>query len=320
MNWSKHLLSGARSPLGFKGLRTRSSLASEFLRGHAELPIAAQAQRHGLPGFFVPSMADTGNKLSVYISFLFMDALLAQVPGTDVGIVGSGQSFGNTLESRIATGLKTLITDHDLDFDVFARGMEWEGPRPSLHLTDYWPYMSPPSREGDPGEAQIYRALGRGHLIQPDVIVFRERPIRFARVRAGAMESFETAWRQLFACISGKATIRSDRSQSSRYEGSAMVRWRRGRPPHIVVVTAEPFPSRLGSLAWGLGDLDCVYHVNLPALYDAVVRAEEEIGGRRATRTVGSSDELRELIEHARLKDLSQLFEDLFAEFLPPTA
>lgn len=140
----------------------------------------------------------------------------------------------------------------------------------------------------------------------------------FSRIREGTIEQFEVRRPQLFACISGKATIRSDRSQSSRYEGSALVRWRRGRPPHIVVVTAEPFPSRLGSFAWGLGDLDCVYHVNLPALYSAVLMAEDEIGRRRAAQTAGSSDELRDLIEHARLKDLSQVFEDLFAEFLPP--
>jgi hypothetical protein len=317
MDWSEYLLSGARSPLGFKKLTKRSKLAADFLREHRDLSIASHAQRHGQPGYFVPSMADTGNKLSVYISFLFMDSILAQGADVEVGIVGSGQAFGSTLESRIATGLADLIREHDLDFEVFARGMEREKAKPSLHLTDYWPYLSPPSRAGDPGEAQIYRALGRGHLIQPDVIVFRSRPMTFARIHDHNFEAFQVSQPQLFACISGKATIRSDRSQSSRYEGNALVRWRRGRPPHIVVVTAEPFPSRLGSLAWGLGDLDCVYHVNLPALYQAVERAEQEIGRRRAAETAGSSEELKDLIEHARLKDLSQLFEDMFGDFLP---
>jgi hypothetical protein len=317
MNWSEYLLTGAHSPLGFKKLTKRSARAAEFLRNHPDLNIVDQARRHGRPGFFVPSMADTGNRLSVHISFLFMDSILAQGTDVDVGIVGSGQAFGNTLESRIATGLDSLVREHDLDFEVFARGMDRMGPRPSLQLTDYWPYLSPPSREGDPGESQIYRALGRGHLIQPDVIVFRERPMTFARIIDQEFESFDVIQPQLFACISGKATIRSDRSQSSRYEGNALVRWRRARPPHIVVVTAEPFPSRLGSLAWGLGDLDCVYHVNLPALYAAVVRAEQEVGRRQAARTAGSSGELKDLIEHARVEDLSQLFDDLFAEFLP---
>ena len=161
----------------------------------------------------------------------------------------------------------------------------------------------------------MYRALGRGHLIQPDVIVWKSRQINFARVKDGRPEEFAHLAPQLFACISGKATIRSDRSQSSRYEGTALVRWRRARPPHIVVVTAEPLPARLGSLAWGLGDLDCVYHANVSALYDAVVRAEAA-GSDHVTRAAAASGELKDLIEHARLKDLSQLFDDLFSEVI----
>ena len=316
MNWTEYILRGDRSPLGFKRLSKRSPRVQEFLGNHADLRVTAEAKSHGRPGQFVPSMADTGNRLSVYISFFFMDAMLSQVPDGKIGIVGSGQSFGTTLEGRIASGLRKLVEEHHLPFRVSAKGDPPEGARVSFKLTDYWPYFSPPSRVGEPGEQQMYRALGRGHLIQPDVIVWREREITFARVQDGDVESFTYSAPQLFACVSGKATIRSDRSQSSRYEGNALVRWRRGRPPHIVVVTAEPFPSRLGSLAWGLGDLDCVYHVNVPALYQAVVRAEKECG-RASAKTAGSSDELRDLIEHARLKDLSQLFEDLFAEVLP---
>lgn len=314
MDWVTHLLSGERSPLGFKRLAKRSELAADFLKSHQDLGIARQVRAHGRVGWFVPSMADTGNKMSLYISFLFMDALLAKTPGLQVGIVGSGQAFGSTLEGRIATGLRQMVDEHGLDFVVSTKGDP--GQRASFQLTDYWPYATPPSREGDPGEAQIYRALGRGHLIQPDVVIWKERPLTFTRVIEGQAQSFEIGAKQLFACISGKATIRSDRSQSSRYEGAAMSRWRRARPPHIVVVTAEPFPSRLGSLAWGLGDLDCVYHVDVAALYAAVSQAEEECG-RRATQTSGSSAELRDLIEYARLRDFSQLFGDLFAEVLP---
>lgn len=316
MNWAEYILSGDRSPLGFKQLARSSDQVRLFLDSHAALRIAAEANRHGPAGTIVPSMADTGNRLSVYISFFFMESMLAQLPQGKVGMVGTGQAFGSKLEGRIARGLRELVREHDLPFWVSARGEPDQGPHASFTLTDFWPYLSPPSRAGEPGEAQMYRALGRGHLIQPDVIIWREREITFTRIRDGQVEPFAHSAPQLFACISGKATIRSDRSQSSRYEGNALVRWRRGRPPHIVVVTAEPFPSRLGSLAWGLGDLDCVYHVNLPALFAAVLTAEKELGGG-VTRAAGSSGELRDLIEHARLKDLSQLFDDLFAEVLP---
>jgi hypothetical protein len=255
--------------------------------------------------------------MSVYISFYFMEGILKEAPGLDIGIVGSGQQFGSTLEGRLSEGLRDLVQEHSLGFLVASKAdAKTMKPKPSFKLTDYWPYLTPPSRSNAEGDAQIYRALGRGHLIQPDVVIWRQRMMTFNTVKDDRSQQFSIETPQLFACISGKATIRSDRSQSSRYEGAALVRWRRARPPHIVVVTAEPFPSRLGSLAWGLGDLDAVYHVNVHALYDAVVKAQDECG-RRAMRDAGSYDELKELIELARVKDLSQLFEDLFAEFLP---
>ena len=119
---------------------------------------------------------------------------------------------------------------------------------------------------------------------------------------------------QLFACISGKATIRSDRSQSSRYEGSTVSRWRRGRAPHFAVVTAEPSPARLGSLAWGLGEIDCVYHVSVSALYAALLHVEQDAKLRGSSKEDFASAELRDLIEHARVRDLSLLYDDLFSE------
>ena len=44
---------------------------------------------------------------------------------------------------------------------------------------------------------------------------------------------------------------------------------RKGNLPHIVVVTGEPMPARIASLALGTGDIDCVYHFALYELVDA---------------------------------------------------
>lgn len=74
----------------------------------------------------------------------------------------------------------------------------------------------------------------------------------------------------LHASISAKWTMRSDRAQNSRTEALNLIRNRKGRLPHIVVVTGEPLPSRLASLAFGTGDIDCVYHFALYELIDAV--------------------------------------------------
>src|SRR5206468_12967837 len=80
----------------------------------------------------------------------------------------------------------------------------------------------------------------------------------------------------LHASISCKWTIRSDRAQNARSEALNLIRNRKGRTPHIAVVTGEPLPSRLASLALGTGDLDCVYHFALPELILAAEKIEQE--------------------------------------------
>lgn len=95
--------------------------------------------------------------------------------------------------------------------------------------------------------------------------------------------------------------MRSDRAQNSRTEALNLIRNRKGRLPHIVVVTAEPTGSRLASLALGTGDIDCVYHIALPEVLDAAKEID-------ATDTV---DMLELLIDGKRLKDITDLPLDL---------
>jgi len=64
--------------------------------------------------------------------------------------------------------------------------------------------------------------------------------------------------------------LRSDRAQNARSEALNLVRNRKGRLPHVVVVTGEPTPVRISSLALGTGDIDCVYHFALHELFAAV--------------------------------------------------
>lgn len=105
----------------------------------------------------------------------------------------------------------------------------------------------------------------------------------------------------LHASISCKWTIRSDRSQNSRAEALNLIRNRKGRLPHISVVTAEPIPSRLASIALGTGDIDCVYHF---ALFE-LLKVIENLGAEDAHEL------LKIMIEGKRLKDISDLPLDL---------
>ena len=157
-------------------------------------------------------------------------------------------------------------------------------------------------------------ALG-DYVVNPDVVVARwpvtdqEINVRRSLVRAGGypklspLRSLNQAERRaiLHASISCKLTLRSDRSQNARTEGLNLIRNRKGHTPHICVVTAEPMPTRIASLALGTGDIDCVYHFALDELVQAVDRTENE----------AAVDSLRPLIDGKRLRDIADLPFDL---------
>lgn len=66
-------------------------------------------------------------------------------------------------------------------------------------------------------------------------------------------------------------------------------------------MTGEPAPSRLASLAMGIGDIDCVYHFALYELMTAVREAEAD----------DAAILLKTLTDGKRLKDISDLPLDL---------
>jgi hypothetical protein len=105
----------------------------------------------------------------------------------------------------------------------------------------------------------------------------------------------------LHTSISCKWTIRSDRSQNARTEGLNLIRNRKGKTPHIVIVTAEPYPQRIASLALGTGDIDCVYHFALVELQTAAKQQSNP----------AIIDMLDMLVSGKRLRDIDDLPFDL---------
>src|SRR5690606_5188766 len=110
-------------------------------------------------------------------------------------------------------------------------------------------------------------ALGSDYLIKPDVVIYRnpepDDVFNAHAVVVGSKEAKYTNLRKvnselpiLHASISCKWTLRSDRAQNARSEGLNLVRNRKGRLPHITVITGEPTPSRISSIALGTGDID----------------------------------------------------------------
>jgi hypothetical protein len=79
------------------------------------------------------------------------------------------------------------------------------------------------------------------------------------------------------------------------------MRNRKGHLPHIVVVTSEPLPSRLASIALGTGDIDMIYHFALPELIESVHEIDSP----------DSLEMMRIMLEGKRLRDISDLPLDL---------
>lgn len=163
--------------------------------------------------------------------------------------------------------------------------------------------------EGDP---KLKVILGGDYTITPDIVVSRARvpdallntPTQLVDEEVARLTDLRArngASPLLHASISCKWTLRSDRAQNARSEALNLIRLRKGAQPHIAVITGEPMPSRIASIALGTGDIDCVYHFALPELVQAV----GEVGAEDAAEL------LTVLIEGKRLRDIADLPLDL---------
>ncbi|MCT1458638.1 NgoMIV family type II restriction endonuclease [Aestuariimicrobium sp. p3-SID1156] len=258
----------------------------------------------------VPSNADRGNQLSVAIAAHVVEALHLET----IDERRAGQTLGGRFEQAVAGFVEQTF----LRLDMLRPGA-WSvlnigSSRASNRLSAYEPYRHLAELdEALSRDPSIRTVIGNAYMISPDILVVRQpesdqsincldwlvdhsfaqhSPIRMDSPSGSAM---------LHAVISCKWTMRSDRAQNARSEALNLIRNRKGRAPHIAVVTAEPLPSRISSLALGTGDIDCVYHFALNELVAAV----SDLG----------SDDSRELlqimIEGQRLKDISDLPLDL---------
>lgn len=256
----------------------------------------------------IPSIADSSSKNSVKIAA----ELLRQIGQSGVAARKAGQSAGNEFEDLIAGYLRTTFQKL-----THLRPGRWEIRRSSgraassiaefeqySHLLDVRKAIRL-LRKDHPGVAA---ALASDYTISPDVIVLRlpepDSVINSPEVLVDGTVAKLTSFREaneprpfLHASISCKWTLRSDRAQNARTEALNLIRNRKGRLPHVVVVTGEPLPSRLASLALGTGDVDCVYHFALPELLASVRTLDLEDQG----------EVLESMVNGKRLKDISDL-------------
>lgn len=254
----------------------------------------------------VPSIADGSSASSV----AFATGIMERVAKGAIGARLAGQMAGNKFEIVVGEYLEeTLPRLKHIRPGTFqvAKG----GTRLAIAACEQYFHLSSLA-EAVSTNADLAVAIGMDYLIKPDVMVLRhpepDETINASELVVDDQFALLTGIRAansslplLHASVSCKWTMRSDRAQNARSEALNLVRNRKGRLPHIVVVTGEPTPGRLASLALGTGDIDCVYHIALNELQEAVSE----------TKYSDSAELLNMMIEGRRLRDIADLPLDL---------
>lgn len=256
----------------------------------------------------VPSNADKNQKSSRFIA-AHIAAELGAKDATDIAGQSKGSSFESAVTSFVLATLPALRNLRPGDWRIENVG----GSRGEYHLAKYEPYTHLDElAKAIERDRALESALGNSYTVSPDILITRAPESDETINRGGLLVDSLSAHRSIIrrenseasivhAIISCKWTLRSDRAQNARAEALSIIRNRKGRTPHIAVVTAEPTPSRLASLALGTGDLDMVYHFALPELINAV----SALGNDEA------STMLETLVRGHRLRDISDLPLDL---------
>ena len=255
----------------------------------------------------IPSNADKSSKLSVSIALGIANRLMAETHDKSVGQT-SGAKFEQLNMEFLTNTFPQLQNLRPGVWHITKLGNRNSMKTSSFAQYEHLDYLNRLTAY----DRKLAASMGNEYMVAPDVVVYRDT-VSDDEINEDQVFVDDTVCTMadlrkkngglpiLHASVSAKWTMRSDRAQNSRTEALNLIRNRKGNLPHIVVVTGEPMPARIASLALGTGDIDCVYHFALYELVDAV----KEIGAEDALEM------LNVLIEGKRLKDISDLPMDL---------
>lgn len=251
----------------------------------------------------VPSNADRSSKPSIAIASAILDQLGPAKTASKLAGQTAGADFESVCAEFLAQCFARLGHLRPGKFDVRKGG--------GIARFDQYAHLSELEAIAR-SNREIATALGSDYIIKPDIVISRhpepdtvlnahETLVDDNAGNLTSLRSRNNAMSTLHASISCKWTLRSDRAQNARSEGLNLVRNRKGRLPHIAVITGEPAPARLASLALGTGDIDCVYHFALYELRQALLDQHRD----------DTLDLLDMMIDGKRLRDISDLPLDL---------
>ena len=255
----------------------------------------------------IPSNADKHSKPSVRIAVGILERIGASAVGTRLVGQMAGRQFEEICRDYLEETFPAMTHLRPGQWEI-SRGI---GGRSNVAQYDQYEHLAALD-EASKGNPELAAALGSDYLIKPDVVIVRfpeeDEAINSngtlvdeAQARLTPLRRVNNQQPILHASVSCKWTLRSDRAQNARSEALNLVRNRKGRLPHVVVVTGEPTPSRIASIALGTGDIDCAYHFALPELLKTV----------RDLDYHDAEDLLHTMIDGKRLRDIADLPIDL---------
>ncbi|WP_213281124.1 NgoMIV family type II restriction endonuclease [Cellulomonas hominis] len=271
-----------------------------------------------------PNTSDASDKLSVAVGEELFRVLGVNAARSDEKDEPTGAQFAHQVAADLmsrfppAAGTVVLPERKLFEFDQYRhvgalRGFE---PGRSKEFIKAWKRLTSHARKGASGAA-----LARVETLIGDVesVIDSEAEHLSSLLAQAGDESLlgldltvsravePPARPQLAIGLSLKWSLRTDRAQDCRSQGAKMSALRRGRMPHFGVLTMEPRPYMLNLLGGGSGDVDCVYHLDLPALTAAVDTVY--VGPRRTA----SRDLFHRLVEQRRVRDYDELVAEIAA-------
>ena len=252
----------------------------------------------------IPNNADTGSATSVRIGRGIAERIGPAVKTGKLAGQTAGKQFENATMVFLQDAFKLL---------GHLRPGKWEfSLGGNIRKFDQYQHLYSVARAIE--ENEELRTVFGDYIVTPDIVVCR-KPVKDKTINKNdillsndgiaAHTPLRLANSQLdilHASISCKWTLRSDRSQNARTEGLNLIRNRKGKTPHIVVVVGEPLPGRIASLAYGTGDIDCVYHF---ALRELIETTKDNDPGSDSLYTLNT------LVSGKRLRDIGDLPFDL---------
>ena len=254
-----------------------------------------------------PSFADETNSASCEIAW----GILIRLKAEDSPQPPSRQSYGSRFAIITATfieeSIQQLRNTRSGNWSYFTRLLS-----PQFDQSEHKKHSK--RAEGSPDAPPPALAFDDENVLTPDIIVGR-KPFTDEKSSCHGMvvaadeqlanpalsRSAHFTNHHLHAIISCKWKVHGNPPHGSyvlpTYRGRNCV----GRFPHIVVVTAEPLPTRLAAIALGTGDVDCVYHFALHEMLAAIEEIDNE----------DQMDMLKIMLEGKRLRDISDLPFDL---------